>query len=225
MASRLRKGAIDELPTSPVLQFAALLPAVLAWEPAPLAALDQGIGDATLIRLMARMTTGDGVALAELHGATARSVFRTVDRILRNWHDSEEVVGDVYREAWQNAHRYLASRATPLAWLIVIAKSRALDRHRHRARHDGHESRTGIVEDSHRSWTTGRDRGEEQAMLAQALHVLSLRSRVLIELYYFEGLTGQQISDREGMPLGTVKANIRRGLSKMRKHMDAPAAA
>ena len=78
--------------------------------------------------LMRRISLGDPAALSELYDQSSRFVFGICFKVLRNHADAEEVTLDVYTQAWRQAARFDGDRGEPLAWLLMLARSRAIDR-------------------------------------------------------------------------------------------------
>jgi RNA polymerase sigma-70 factor (ECF subfamily) len=179
-----------------------------------------------LAALLLRMRRGDQQALVELYDRTLSRVFALVARILRNDADAEEVVCDVYRQAWENSVDYSAARGAVLAWLLIIARSRALDLlRRRRARGieeplhpdddlDAYREREGQSLDAPQAaWVDALTTG---SAVRRALEALSAAQRRVLELAFFEDLTHQEIAQHTGWPLGTVKSHLRRGLCALR---------
>jgi RNA polymerase sigma-70 factor (ECF subfamily) len=192
-------------------------------------------GDADETELAARLAAGDESALAALYDAYAPRIHALALRILATPQDAEEVVLDAFMQAWREAPRYDPARGTLGAWLVLIARSRALDRLRARGRRDRTMERArvmaGPVEESAadapaappasgaRSPDPARDveRQEEDARVRSALEALPPAVRQALELAFFEGLTHSEIASRLGWPLGTVKTRVRGGLLKLRE--------
>jgi RNA polymerase sigma-70 factor (ECF subfamily) len=167
------------------------------------------------------VAAGDEAALAALYDEHARPVYSFILRILGDEGDAEDVLQDVFAQAWRQASRYDAIRGTVAAWLLNMARTRAIDRLRaRRARPDSAASTPdhalgalpAPVVDPADALATERD--VEQ--LRKALHALPVVQRRAIELAYFEGLTQSEIAGRLDEPLGTIKTRIRLGLLKLR---------
>jgi RNA polymerase sigma-70 factor, ECF subfamily len=169
---------------------------------------------------------GNGAALAALYDRHARAVYSLALRVVADEADAEDVVQEVFDQAWRQASRYDPARGTVIAWLLNMARTRAIDRLRaRRARPD----RAG-TEGEH-PWSElpapavdpldALDAARDAARVRQALQQLPLIQRVAIELAYFEGLTQTQIAARLEEPLGTVKTRIRAALLKLRDALSA----
>lgn len=173
-----------------------------------------------------RMAEGEPDALAAAYDRHNRAVFGLAMRVLGDQGDAEDVVQEVFSQAWTQAKRYDATRGSVAAWLLTITRSRAIDRLRSkRARPDSSpfSVETTVVELPDPA--LGADRAvltaESTTRLRAALTALPLMQRVAIELAYFEGLTQTQIAKRLEQPLGTVKTRIRAGLLTLREALNS----
>jgi len=168
-----------------------------------------------------RMARGDHGGLAELYDRHSRVVYSLALRIVRDQRDAEEVVQDVFAQAWRQSGNYSAGRGSVIAWLMTLTKSRAVDRLRgRRARPDA----TAEVEPVDLSDTSPLPDERlvstvQAASVRAALESLPLLQRIAIELAFYEGLTHTEIADRLEEPLGTVKTRIRQGLQKLRDQL------
>lgn len=170
---------------------------------------------------LSRLSSGDGDAAASLYDRHARAIYALVLRILDDEGDAEDVVQEVFAQAWRQAARYDASRGAVGAWLLVMARTRAIDRLRARRARSGPQ----MVDDRaiEEMPSGAADAASEVIDAEQARHVrralgeLPLLQRLAIELAYYEGLTQREIADRLEEPLGTVKTRIRLGLLKLRE--------
>jgi RNA polymerase sigma-70 factor, ECF subfamily len=176
--------------------------------------------------LLDRMAGGDHQAFAELYDRHARPVFSLALRIVRDQRDAEEVVQDVFAQAWRQSGRYSASRGSVIAWLMTLARSRALDRLRgRRARPDASADSDPIVAipDSAAPADEQLSASARAGRVRAAVEALPLVERLAIELAFFEGLTHTEVADRLEQPLGTVKTRIRQGLLKLRDQLSGGA--
>jgi RNA polymerase sigma-70 factor (ECF subfamily) len=138
--------------------------------------------------------------------------------MLRERGEAEEVVQDVFLQAWRQAGTYSRDRGTPEAWLITMARSRGIDKLRSRRRRD---EMVRPAEDPDRltepvALESASGPAEARAMLGGALGDLPAAQRSVLELAYFDGLTQTEIATRLGEPLGTVKTRMRSGLERLR---------
>ncbi len=182
-----------------------------------LAAVDSG--EDPLSALIARTASADGHALAALYDGTASYVHGIAMRILKDERDAEEVTVDVYRQVWHQAARYDPDRGRPLAWLLMLARSRAIDRMRSAA---AERARVEPLDDATPVASTAPTPEESTALAERrrvvqgALTRLAAEQRQVIELAYFGGLSQSEIAAKLGEPLGTVKTRIRIGMMRLR---------
>lgn len=180
---------------------------------------NEGIGnsqefDARCLQWIEEMSTGNEQALGEFYDATLRKVFGVAIRIVGNPTLAEDVVTDVYHEAWTNAGRYDQLRGRPITWLLTICRNRALDEYRRES------SATRRIEAAAMLDVPGTvDEPDALLQAAEEGHVvhtllakISPDDRQMIALAFFKGLSHQQIANHMGLPLGTVKSRIRRAL-------------
>jgi RNA polymerase sigma-70 factor (ECF subfamily) len=171
-----------------------------------------------------RLAAGDRDAAAPLYDRHARAIYSLVLRIVADESDAEDVVQDVFTQAWRQAARYDAARGAVAAWLLVMARTRAIDKVRARRARSGPQpiDDERAMEQLPAGDADAADHllGAEQARMVQrALGELPLLQRLAIELAYYEGLTQREIAERLEEPLGTVKTRIRLGLLKLRESL------
>lgn len=172
-----------------------------------------------MVRLLERIRGQDDAALGRLYDLTLGRVYGLVLRIVRDPMCAEEVAEDVYFAVWQNASRYDPSRGRPLAWLLVMARSRALDALRRRDEALSHPEPVTLLEIEPTSDEQAPDlidvaRGN--ARLHEAIGGLDPVPRQMVALAFFRGLTHEEIATQAQLPLGTVKSHIRRALASLR---------
>jgi len=166
-----------------------------------------------------RMRRRDSAALADLYDRYARSVYSLACRILSDRTEAEDVVQEVFSQAWRQADAYDAKRAPVAGWLLMMTRTRAIDRLRARS------GRVQMVQalptlpdppDQHEGPEALAIGEQEAARVRAALDTLTESQRSAIELAYYEGLSQSDIAARLREPLGTVKTRIRTGLLKLR---------
>jgi RNA polymerase sigma-70 factor, ECF subfamily len=174
-------------------------------------------------RLMLAVAAGDVAALESLYDRYRSVVFGLCVRVLGRGPDAEEVLEDVFYELWRRADRYDPRRASPLAYLLLLARSRALDRVRTLRRR-------GVLEEqlaTELTTSTPTPAGaasplgdavirERREAAREALAQLEPAERHVVELSFFHGLSHGEIAERLHEPVGTVKTRIRRGLGRLR---------
>ncbi len=191
------------------------------------------------IHLLGRVRAGDREAFARLFDRHAPGVLALLVRILGSRSEAEEVLQDVFLQAWRQAGRYEPGRATPRGWLLVLARSRALDvvrsrEARRRRETDVSTDPSGVgmgsmavaggsgapgapVASTAPLGTERIEADERRRQVHSALDRLPDEQRRCIELAFFEGLSQSQIAARLEAPLGTIKSRIHLGMSKLRE--------
>jgi RNA polymerase sigma-70 factor (ECF subfamily) len=172
---------------------------------------------------LGRMARGDHQALAELYDRHARPIFSLALRILQERAEAEDVVQEVFAQAWTQAARYDTARGAVAAWLLNMTRSRAIDRLRSKRARPEEAVETGIALDEMPGGGVAQDAqllsAEQVGRLRNALQALPALQRIALELAYYEGLTHAEIADRLEQPLGTVKTRIRQAMIKLRESM------
>jgi RNA polymerase sigma-70 factor (ECF subfamily) len=171
--------------------------------------------------LLSSIAGGSAEALGRLYDRHAGAVFAIARRMLGRLEDAEEVVQDVFTQVWRQAARYDASRATVAGWVVMLARTRAIDRLRARqARPDSGAQAEPDASLKLASSSAAPDAltitADETRRLRTALAALPDNQRVLVELTCYEGLTHREIAERTAVPLGTVKTRLRTALTTLR---------
>ncbi|HJQ24834.1 MAG TPA: sigma-70 family RNA polymerase sigma factor [Blastocatellia bacterium] len=169
--------------------------------------------------LIRRVAGGEQSALTAVYDATNRLVFGLILRVVGERATAEEVLLDVYTQVWRQAAAYDNSRGVPLAWIMTIARSRAIDRVRAgRPDQQKKESLDAISEVTAAGISPEEASvySERQRLVRNALQTLTPEQREVIELAYYAGLSHSEIALKLGQPLGTVKTRTRLGMIKLR---------
>ena len=173
------------------------------------------------LELMARLRNSDPGGLELLFDRYARLVLCIARSALGDHSEAEEVVQEVFFYLYQKSELYDAAKGSVRSWIVLIARSRALDRKLYLARH-GFDLVTEIhsVENTLKSQTDLEQETEATIVrkkLEKALSDLTLPQRRTLTLFYFEGLDLRAISEQSGEPLGNVRHHFYRGLKQLRK--------
>lgn len=179
--------------------------------------------DDPLLTLISRIKAGEEAAMEALYNATVNRVYGLALKIVSRPELAEEVVGDVFMQVWRNAVKFDPNRAVPLAWLLMICRSRSLDklrREKSATRNQFQEEEQEQFEDTASSSSLD-DIGdlEDAHKLTKALDHLNAKQRQIIALAFYRGMSHQEISNYTGDPLGTVKSNLRRAQGMLRTLM------
>ncbi len=169
--------------------------------------------------LLDRIRARDPEAVGQLYDRHSRLLFGLLVRMLGDHRDAEEVLQDVFVQAWARAETFDAALGSPAGWLIGIARNRAIDRLRSSA------SRRRAVEglrtpDSVDTPELTAVVGERRGAVRHALATLPADQRDLIERAYFLGSTQSELAADLNLPLGTVKTRIRTGLVGLRSTLE-----
>jgi len=172
-----------------------------------------------LASLIAHVARGDVDALAALYDETAAHVHGLVLRIVRDPSVADEVTADVFVQVWQKASSFDAARGPALPWLLLLARSRALDRRRSGTA-VGTATDPVDLADSVPSAEPGPlarlESAERRQLVVRALDELPAEQRRTVELAYYRGLSHAEIAATTGEPLGTVKTRIRTAMMRLR---------
>ena len=169
-----------------------------------------------------RVAHGEAEALGEIYDRHGRLVYSLAVRILRDQGEAEDIVQDVFAQAWRQASRYDPARATVLGWLLNLTRSRAIDRLRGRKARPEPTADDTMLRDLPDSLVPADEQlafAGQAAQLRIAIDSLTTLQRTAIELAFYEGLTHAEVAERLELPLGTVKTRIRQGLLALRDRL------
>ncbi len=177
------------------------------------------VSEAEWVALVRSVAAGDQGALHALYERAHRAVFTLVMRISANRETSEEVTLDVFHAVWRHASRYEEADGTVLGWIMIQARSRAIDRLRFDQRKKRVQPETGDPLPAARAANPDDLIAfkEQSQALRSAVAGLTPGERNAIEAAFFSELTHAEVAARLNQPLGTIKTRIRSGLHKLRQ--------
>jgi RNA polymerase sigma-70 factor (ECF subfamily) len=178
-------------------------------------------------RLLQAMAAGSADALGALYDRHAAIVFSIARRMLGRVEDAEEVVQDVFAQVWRQAAKYDSARASVAGWIVMLARTRAIDRLRAREARPDTGSSTPAETLPLPSPAPSPDAivlaSDDVRRVREAMAQLPEPQRGLLDLACYEGLSHTQIAARTGVPLGTVKARLRQAMIALREALTPPA--
>jgi RNA polymerase sigma-70 factor (ECF subfamily) len=176
---------------------------------------------------MERLRRRDPQALGELYDRYGRAAYALIFRMVRDSGVAEDLVQETFLRVWNRVHAFDAGRGSVGAWLLAVARNRAIDYMRSAANRE--RQAVEWDETEHPSLYVDFERdllsSESVRRIREALGKLSPDQRRVIELAYFEGLSQSEMAERMGQPLGTVKTWARAALKSLRDELGAVAAA
>jgi RNA polymerase sigma-70 factor (ECF subfamily) len=178
-------------------------------------------GDANrsqLVAALARVAGGDRAALQIVYQDTSAKLFGVCLRILNDRSEAEDVLQEVYLTVWRKASSFDPARASPITWMVAIARNRAIDRLRAASGGRRMEPIEDAVEvrDPAPAAVDVVEAGQEASRLDLCLEQLEAKQSTAIRSAFLEGNTYEELAERMKVPLGTMKSWIRRGLLKLR---------
>lgn len=175
--------------------------------------------------LLRRVATQDSQALAELYDNLSGVLFSTAVHILGDTREAEEVIQDVFVQIWTRAATFDVALGAPFHWTLSITRHRCIDYLRARQRRtrllDEATHETEILALPAASPAHNALSAEELAKVRAAVKELPPDQKQAIELAFFGGMTHQEIAEELHVPLGTIKARIRRGMLKLKEGLKA----
>ena len=175
------------------------------------------------VQLIRQVANQDRDAFSQLYDRFSTLVFSLAMRMLKVRSDAEDLLQEVFVQVWRQAQSYSAERGSPEAWIINIARSRAIDKIRSIRRMERSFVLTDDPARAESSENVESSVAESEARMAMssALANLPEAQRRVLEMAYFDGLTQTEIATRLAEPLGTVKTRMRSGIQKLREILEA----
>lgn len=193
-------------------------PHVLGWRTTRMSSPSPTLAEMDDLDVIREAARGEIKALAALYDRYAGLLLTMAHRMLGDETVAEDLVQDVFMEAWRRAHAFDPSRGSVRTWLLVRLRSRALDRLR-----SAQHRREVMVEEPREVMASTEDPelSPDRALVRQALMQLPEDQRLVIELSYFQGFSSSEIAEHMGSPIGTVKSRTAAALGKLRAAMSA----
>ena len=171
---------------------------------------------------LGRIPAGDRAALQTVYRLTSAKLFGVALRILGERSEAEDVLQEVYVAVWRKAADFDADRASPMTWLIAIARNRAIDwlRATRVSRHMEPIEEAHEVADSAVGADSALASAQDHARLHGCLEGLAAHERGALRGAFFDGNTYEQLAERMKVPLGTMKSWIRRAMIKLKSCLE-----
>jgi RNA polymerase sigma-70 factor (ECF subfamily) len=179
---------------------------------------DTASGSSDDSTLLARIGQGDETGMEAIFKRYSGPVYSVALRVLHDTGQAEDVMQEIFLQLWRNPEAFVHGRGSLGAWLVVVARNRAIDVLRRRKPTDAVED---VVLASSYDLAAEAERNGMMEKVRVILADLPEEQRKSLELAYFEGLSHSEIASRTGDPLGTVKTRIRLGLMSLRKALHA----
>lgn len=176
----------------------------------------------TLTDALAGVAGGSETALHEVYAKTSAKLFGLCLRILGDRGEAEDALQEVYVSVWRRAGSFDPARASPITWLAALARNRAIDRLRASGRSrpaEPIEAASRVADEAPDAFAE-LETGEEKARLMGCVDELDERQSEPIRAAFFGGLSYPELAERAGVPLGTMKSWIRRGLLRLRECLE-----
>jgi RNA polymerase sigma-70 factor, ECF subfamily len=185
--------------------------------------MDLDANRSLIVAALARIPSGDRAALQTVYRLTSAKLFGVVLRILGERSEAEDILQEVYVTVWRKAVDFDAARASPMTWLIAIARNRAIDRLRatRQKRHMEPIDTATEVADSAPAADRALESAQTNARLHGCLDGLAAHERAALRGAYFDGNTYEDLAARMSVPLGTMKSWIRRAMIKLKSCLEA----
>ena len=167
---------------------------------------------------LARIPAGDRAALQTVYRLTSAKLFGVALRILGERSEAEDVLQEVYVTVWRKAADFDAGRASPMTWLIAIARNKAIDRlraSRQSRRAEPIEAAIDLADDAPGA-ESALASAQDRTRLYGCLGELAAREQAALRGAFFDGNTYEDLAERMKVPLGTMKSWIRRAMIKLK---------
>ena len=165
---------------------------------------------------------GDRRAFALVYQRTSAKLFGVCLRILGSRNEAEDALQEAYVNVWRKAAGYDPAKSSPISWLAALARNKAIDRLRARGTraHSPIDEEAMALVDPAPSATDRIEAGEDARRLGGCIDELEDKQRGAIRAAFFDGATYSELATRGGVPLGTMKSWVRRGLMRLKECLE-----
>ena len=167
--------------------------------------------------ILQRIAGQDKAAVGECLDAYGKLIWALAKKYTRTPQDAEDAVQDIFIDVWKYAARFDAGKSPECAFVVLIARRRLIDR----LRKSNLQPQTVLFEEAMQNRSSDADKKLhmflEVRCLVKALNRLGLQQKQIVQMSIYGGMSHSEIAQTTGLPLGTVKSQIRRGFQKMRE--------
>lgn len=173
-------------------------------------------GRRELVALLQSVANGDRQAFSAVYGRTSAKLYGICLRLLGSEAAAQDVLQDVYVTVWRKAGLFDPTKASPITWLATLARNRSIDSLRRQAPAAAGLEAAADVQDERPSAIEVVEQADDAVRLHRCLDELEDRARTIIRAAFLDGASYPELAAREGVPLGTMKSWVRRGLQRLR---------
>ncbi|OXI79657.1 RNA polymerase subunit sigma-24 [Burkholderia sp. AU31652] len=175
---------------------------------------------AELDSLLSLVAAGDEHAFAQLYRLTAARLYGAIVRMIRDRHEAEDLLQDVFTTAWRRADSFDAGRGTAMTWLMTLARNRTIDRIRQRRELPLDDELALSIPDENPTPDLGAQASQERLRLERGLAHLGKRQAYVLREAFHGGASYAELAERMQVPLGTMKSWIRRSLMRLKTYLE-----
>jgi RNA polymerase sigma-70 factor (ECF subfamily) len=169
--------------------------------------------------ILKRIAEGDRSAVQDCLDKYGGLVWSIARKLLRNNNDAEDAVQEIFIDIWKNAARFDESKASETTFVAMLARRRLIDKIRYMARRISADSIDDILLEPFTRVDRELQMAAEAQQAAAAMRNLRPEQQQVLRLSIIQGMSHQEISEATGLPLGTVKTHVRRGLMQVREYL------
>jgi len=171
-------------------------------------------------KLIMRVSLKERAAFDQLYRLTSAKLFGVCLRVLTDRAEAEDALQDVYVKVWNKSDRFVVSDLSPISWLVAIARNHAIDRLRQRRERTTELDAALSVEDTAPDPEARAVAGGERRRIDKCLGELDVVRSAAVQGAYLRGESYQELADRHGVPLNTMRTWLRRSLLKLRECLE-----